>query len=263
MRSAVILMVLAASAWLAAERPTDKDIKELLERVHHERDRFEDQLDGTLKREILRGPQGEVDVARFLDDLQENVGRLKDRFNDDYAASAECTTVLQHGSLIQRFMAAKPPNFKGASEWNRLAASLRELANAYGTTFPLSDGATARRMNDREVQRATEAVADAVEEFKREVDAALIAANAPEAARRAALDQVAALRTAARRLASRLGDGRPASGEARALLEQARALQTASSTWPLTATAKSAWTSARVPLETVVQGFGLGAVAYR
>ena len=116
----------------------------LIERIDNERDRFEDQLDGKIKSSIIRG-QGEVNVERFLDDLQENVDRLNERFKSDYAASAEVTTVLRQGSDIQRFMSKQPPDLDGASEWNRLASSLGELAKVYATTFPLPEGQQARR----------------------------------------------------------------------------------------------------------------------
>ena len=113
--------------------PADKDVKALLDRIDDERDRFEDQLDGKLKRSILRGPRGEVDVERYLDDLQDNIDRLKGRFKSDYAASAEVTAVLRQASDIHRFMATQPPDLDGASEWNRLSASFGTLATAYGT----------------------------------------------------------------------------------------------------------------------------------
>ena len=42
---------------------------------------FEDQKGhGKLKRSILRGPHGEVNVGEYLDDLQANVDKMKDRF---------------------------------------------------------------------------------------------------------------------------------------------------------------------------------------
>jgi len=50
------------------DRLNDKAIKELLDRIDNERDRFEDQLDGKVKRSIIRGPGGEVNVEKFLDD---------------------------------------------------------------------------------------------------------------------------------------------------------------------------------------------------
>src|SRR5262245_32700507 len=129
---AVMICVLAAMSPVSAERLNDRDVKALLERIDNERDRFEDQLDGKLKRSILRGPGGEVNVERYLDDLQQNVDRMNERFTSDYAASTEVTTVLRQASDIHRFMAKQAPNFDGASEWNRLESSLRELAAVYG-----------------------------------------------------------------------------------------------------------------------------------
>jgi hypothetical protein len=256
MRHTMLAVLLAAFPVQTAERPTDRDITQLIERVHQNRDRFEDQLDGKLKRNVLRGPTGEVDVERFLDDLQDNVNRLKDRFADDYAASAECTAVLQQGSQIHRFMLRQPPDLKGASEWNRLAASLSELAIAYGTAFPLPDGATGRRMNDREVKQAAEEVAEAADAFKSDVAASLKAKQVDEATLRAALAEVESLKTAARKLASRLDGGQPASGEARALIAQAAAVQSASGRWLSAAAARTAWMPVRRGLEKVAQGFG-------
>src|SRR4030095_17218202 len=127
---------LIAMPAVAADRPPDKDVKALIERIDNERDRFEDQLDEKIKSSICGGAGGEVDVAHFLDDTQENLPRLKDRFNSDYAASAEVTTVLRQCTDIQRFMSQQPPNLDGASEWNRLASSLGALAKGYATPVP-------------------------------------------------------------------------------------------------------------------------------
>ena len=160
---AVIVAALVAEPAVSADRLPDKDVKALLERINNERDRFEDQLDGKIKNSILRGASGEVNVERFLDDLQENVGRLKERFKSDYSASAEATTVLRQGTDIQRFMSKQPPAFDGASEWNRLASSLGELAKVYGTTFPLPEGQQARRLNDREVEKIASDLAKSAE----------------------------------------------------------------------------------------------------
>ena len=77
---AAVMAILFAAPAAAADRLTDKDVKQLLERIDDERDRFEDQLDGKLKRSIIRGPGGEVNVEKYLDDLQENVDKLKGRF---------------------------------------------------------------------------------------------------------------------------------------------------------------------------------------
>jgi len=98
---------------VSADRLPDSSVRTLIERIDNERDRFEDQLDGKIKSSVLGSG---VDVGRFLDDLQENVDRLKERFKSDYAANAEATTVLRQGTDIQRFMSQQRPDLDGASE---------------------------------------------------------------------------------------------------------------------------------------------------
>ena len=258
MRAAILLAVLMAAPAAAAERPNDKDVKQLLERIYQERDRFEDHLDGELKHGTLHGAKGDVDVNHYLDDLQENCNHLKDRFNSEYAASAEATTVLRQGSDIQRFMAAQPPNFNGASEWNRLVASLGELAAVYGTTFPLPEGASARRVNDRELKQTAEGVASAADRFKKELDSALKHdKSVDQATRERALKDVDEVKKAAKSLASRVGDGNPASGEAKALVDRVAAAEASSTARPLSAAAQTAWDSLRNGMATVTQSFGM------
>jgi hypothetical protein len=256
----VVAVVLAAAPTVLADRPTDKDVRALIDRINQERDRFEDQLDGKIKSSIIRGPNGEVHVERYLDDLQDNVGKLKERYKADYAASAEATTVLRQGSEIQRFMATQPPNFDGFSEWNRLASSLGELAVAYGTTMPLPEGMQARRMNDREVKTAAEAVAKSADRFKKDLDSSLKAdTTVPPATREAAVQAADALKKDASTLASTVGDGRPASGEAKALLERAAAIRTAASGRPLSPAPQAAWKEVESGLVQVALAFGVPA----
>jgi hypothetical protein len=252
--------ILVGAPVVSADRLSDKDVKALIERINHERDRFEDQLDGKVKRGILRGPGGEVNVERYLDDLQENVGKLKDRFSDQYAASAEATVVLRQGSDIQRYMATQPPNFDGASEWNRLAASLGELAAAYGTTLPLADGHQARRMNDREVRKVADDLAKSADRFKKDLDSSLKKdQTVDKAARETAVQAADDLKQDAKELASALGDGRPASGEAKALFSRAAQIRTATAGRTLSPAAQSAWAAIEGGLDKVAQGFGMPA----
>ena len=243
---------------VAGERLNDKDVKKLLEQVDNNRDRFEDQLDGKLKRSIVRGPAGEVDVEKYLDDLQENVDKLKDRFTPQYAASAEATTVLRQGSDIQRYMSTLPPSFDGASEWNRLAASLNELAAVYGTSFPLPEGQQARRLNDGEVQKTAEQIAKNADAYKKELDSSLKKDKTiDKATRESAIKDAAGVKDDAKRVASLVGDGKPASGEARALLQHATAVQSASSGRALSPEAQTAWGAVQADLAKVSQAFGI------
>ena len=258
---AVMIAALVAMPALFADRLPGKDVKALLERIHNERDRFEDQLDGKIKSSVIRG-EGEVHVGRFLDDLQENVDRLKSRFNEDYAASAEVTTVLRQGGDIQRFMSKQPPDLDGASEWNRLASSLGELAKIYATTFPLPEGQQARRLSDHEVENVASELAKSADLFKKDLESALkIDTTIAQPTKDAAVEEVNGLKEDAEKLASTVEDGRPASGEAKAVLDRAARIRgaAASSGRALSPEAQTAWGSVESGLQKVAAAFDLPA----
>lgn len=262
-QAVIVLGLLVATALVhpvsaRAERLSDKDVKALMERIHQERDRFEDQLDGKLKRSIVRGPGGEVNVSRHLDDLQENVNKMKERYTGRYAASQEVTTVLQQGAGIERFMASQPPSMDGASEWNRLSASLGELASVYGTSFPMAEGQAARRLGDDEVKEAALLVAESADKFKKDLDNSLKKDKSIDAnARKAAVQQADDLKKDAKKLADVIGGGRPASGEARALAERAARIKGASASLPLSPAAQASWRSIEGGLGKITQAFSL------
>ncbi len=240
------------------DRLNDKAIKELLDRIDNERDRFEDQLDGKVKRSIIRGPGGEVNVEKFLDDLQENMDKLKGRFTPQYAASAEVTTVLRQGSGIQRYMSTLPPDFDGASEWNRLSASLVVLAAQYGTTMPLPEGQQARRLNDGEVKKTADDIAKNADAFKKELDSSLKKdTTVDKATREAAVKDVGGFKDEAKKLASLVGDGKPASGEAKALLQHAASIRSAAAGRSLPSGAQTAWGAVEGGLGKIAQAFGM------
>ena len=258
---AVIIAALVAMPVVSADRLPGKEVMALLDRIDNERDRFEDQLDGKIKNSIIQGA-GEVHVERFLDDLQENVDRLKSRFNSDYAASAEATTVLRQGSDIQRFMSKQPPDLDGASEWNRLASSLGELAKVYATKFPLPEGQQARRLSDSEVEKVASELAESADRFKKDLESALKTnTTIDQPTKDAAVKEVNSLKEDAEELASTVGDGRPASGEAKAVLDRAARIRgaAASSGRTLSPAAQTAWGPVESGLQKVAVAFDLPA----
>ena len=168
--------------------------------------------------------------------------------------------MLRQGADISRFIASKPPNFDGASEWTRLAASLSQLAAVYGTSMPMPDGQIARRVNDREVKVVTEQVAKDADHFKKELDASLKRDTSVDTAtREAATREVEDLKADAKRLGSLAGDGRPASGEAKALLDRAAAIRGTVGGRTLSPPARTAWAAIDTSLDTVALAFGLPA----
>ena len=177
-------------------RASDKQVKALVKSITSAEAKFEGALDSQFKRSILRGPGIEVKVGDYLTDPTEATKNLEKRFAGSHAASAEATEVLQRSSLMHGYV-RKNPSSKGANEWDAVAALLQQLATAYGSTFPLPEDAAIRRIGDREPAEPGKAG---------EKDLNFISKSSTT-------------------LASRIRSGKPASAEARQLMEAVARVQ--------------------------------------
>jgi hypothetical protein len=112
----------------------------------------------------------------------------------------------------------------------------------------------------REVQKAADELAKSADRFKKELDSSLKKDKAiDKATREAAVMEADSLKQDAKELASVVGDGRPASGEAKALLDRAARIREASSGRQVPPTARAAWSSIESGLTAIGQGFGMPA----
>jgi hypothetical protein len=250
--AAALMLAASAAAAQTGERLSDKEVKALLEEVDTGRDKFEGNLDGGFKGSTIRGPNGETKVAAALQDYQDSTQKLKQRFTTEYSASAEATTVLKQSMQIDAFMKSPSSPTKGRNEWDRQTVILRRLAEAYGTKFPVPDGATARRINDKEAADAAGAVATQAEEIKRAADADKTLAKPAKEALKTEMEAVV---KQAKALQSRLKDGKPASGDARALKEKIAALTAGGRQLP--PTVLTGVGALRAPLSKLDQAFGV------
>lgn len=256
-RAQTVLLASVLSLWMPVlaqagqERVSDKDVKTLIDQVDEGRDKFEGNLDGDFKGSTVRGPNGEVKVSGALQDYQDSTQKLKDRFTPDYAASAEAATVLRQSTAIDRYMQSSPSTMKGRSEWDRQSANIKRLAAVYGTTFPFADGATSRRMNDKETAATAEAIADAANRFKSDVDKDKTLLK-PE--KDAAKKDVELLIKQADAVKSRTNDGKPATNEMRQLASQVAKLQTFVGAHPIPTMTN--WQTVQTSLGKLQQAFG-------
>lgn len=257
---ALSVAVVATVATVAAAqtqyvRLSDPQVKELIGQVSQARDRFQGALDSQLKRSIFRSATGEVSVDNYLEDLKRNVDLVKNRLTPDYAASPEVLTLLRQGTEIHAYMQNQTGAFKGKSEWDAFAAILGTLATTYGTSFPLPQGASARRLSDKEVTLAADAVAKAADQFRNAATKAMKTAKADPAQIASIDNESKALVTAAKNLKSRVSGGKPATNEARLLLDQANKMKTVVPQAP--AEAAKVWDSVLSNLKVVSQAFSL------
>ena len=258
-RAQTILIAGALISWpvaafaQVAERPSDKEVKTLIEQVDQGRDKFEGNLDGQFKGSTLRGPAGETKVSGALQDYQDSTKKLQERFNADYSASAEAATVLKQSTKIDVFMQGSSAAMKGRSEWDRQVANLKRLAEVYGTTFPLPDGAAVRRMNDKETAAVAESIGTAAGRFKDDLGKA---STLPKPDREAVKKDIEAMVKQAETVKSRVNDGKPATAEVRQLVEQTAKVQAFVDAHPIPAAAPN-WQAAQTSLGKLQQAFGL------
>jgi hypothetical protein len=251
--AALAILPLAAAAQPAPSRLVDQDVKALIEQVSENRGKFQDALSDDQKHAKLRGPNGETDVEAFLKDYEDNINKLKDRFTDDYSASTELATVLRQAMSIDTYMHNSPPTAHGRSEWDREATSLKTLAGAYGTTFPTPDSAPVRRINDKEAAAAAQAIEDAADHFKDNVDKN---STVPQADRDQAKKDADALKKIAETVKSRTEDGKPATAEFSEMLTAVRTLQTFMDSHSMPTT-NADWTDVKNQMTKLRQAFGV------
>ena len=239
----------------AADRLTDRDLKQLVARIEQGRDRFEDALDDKVKHNVLRDAAGEVNVDKFLDDFQESIDRLEERLKPDYAASSEAGALLREATAIDRFFRGQPAGTKGESEWNRLATDFKTLAAAYGTDFPLADNAVVRRIGDGEVVAAVSEVARSADRVKKSLELDLKNdARVDQVTREGIVAEADELAKDAKTLRDRVKDGKPSSAEADQLFMRAARLQTFIEGHAVPASA-SAWPALKTGLQSIASAY--------
>lgn len=253
--SALLLLAGPDAATAQSARLSDDGVESLIETVQDDIKEFEGKLDRDVRKGKVRGPTAEVDVDTYLDDFEENLERLGDRFKKDYSASAEALTVLNQAAGIQRFIDSQSPTLKGRSEWDVAKASLNRLAEAYGTTFPLPANASARRINDAELQQAADAIVKHSQAFRKSLKDAYTSEE--KAALQTAEDSVDAVGDAAKQLKSRIDSEKPATGEAANLAQTVAAVETGVAGRKLSASATEAWNELSKAMNKIEQEFRL------
>jgi hypothetical protein len=243
------------SALAQSARPSDSQVEKLIEQTQKAEADFDRALDSKLKQAIVRSPSGEVMVNIFLADFKTDIERMKERFDPKYAASAELVMIMRRAEGLDKFIDSQPASLKGRSEWDTFTASLNELAGAYGAAFPLQAGSPPRRMNDLEIQQASEAAVTHGQALRKQLPE--VYGKEDKDSIKAAEGHIDAMTKAAKGLKARVDDGKPASGEAVVFVEAANKVQAALGERPLTANAKTANDGIKASLSKVEQAFAM------
>ncbi len=257
--AAVVTLALALPTAAAAqyERLSDKELKSLMDTIDDHRHAFEGALDSDLKHSVMRNATSEVDVSKYLDDFQKNINTMKDRFKPGYSASTEAQVVLHQASDIDAFMKQQGNAMKGASEWNTLAADFTRLAASYGAPFPLPQGAPVRRVGDKELTAAADTLTKQADGLKKAIDHGTKGLSDADKAEAKNVEKEAdALKQDAKNFKDRIDDGKPASAEAKGLVDRINRIDSFVSGHSMGAAASSL-AGIKSTMSAIAQSFGL------
>ena len=239
----------------AATRLTDREVRDLFDRIEHNRSEFEAALDDDLKNSIIKTMPGQVNTNEFFDDFEDQVERTRERFESDYSSSSEVLALLQYASRLAAWASAQPAGFRGSQEWGVLATDLRRLAAAYNVSLPLPAGATARRLNDEELEEAAANLEKLIAEFRAAYGSAAVGTSGiPPEKRESMMQQVDTLTSHAKALNAALANEQKGEAEADALIKHAGLIIQAVSNASLKQ-ATAAWGSLRNELAKVAWGY--------
>ena len=257
---AALLVAYCSATSSAAQEPaarmSDKAVKQLVDDIEDQQKRFARALDSSFRRSVLRGPGGEIEVEGYLDDFNEDINRFSDRFDGNYSASAEVKDLLIRADMMNAYIHANP-SVKGANEWDVLESSLQQLAAVYGTTFPLPDDPVIRRIGDGELEDAASATSKFAGHFRgtvRKETRRLDGLDDPSAKLE---DEISSLEDVSKALASRIRKDKPASAEARQLLDTVGKIEALLATPGMPSTLKTAWATSEKDVEKIAQAFRL------
>src|ERR1044072_3498130 len=93
-----------ASAQNTFERSTDKQVTKLVDSRAKNFKEYRGNLDKDFRKSVIRTPTGEVDVERYLDDLETATKTLGDRFTEKDAASSEVADLLEKDAPADTYM---------------------------------------------------------------------------------------------------------------------------------------------------------------
>lgn len=208
-------LVAGVPASAQSRRLKDDDVKKLMEEVKKDVERFEDSVDSQFRKATIQGAAAEVSIEGYLKDLKRSAEVMRDRFKEDYSAGSEVLSFLRQASAIEKRSARGGGLFGAEKEWPRLRGTLSRLSQVYGVDWSSSpESWTARRMNDRELERAIEAYATSSKAFKKSLESVLEhATGIGKDERKTVLSAVDRLGSTANDLKDAAGGGEDASGE--------------------------------------------------
>lgn len=170
----VALFWFLAGVDVVAQEPfrlSDKDVKQLSERIKKGTENFSKKLQQGLKKGEIPGAQEAVrnagDMVTAARRLEESVGRKR-------SANADVEDLLRRAGFMDEFMKAHPLVTQADPEWSAVRASLQQLARGFALEWPGgSADQRASRLDDAGLKNVFDRAARNAERFRKSLDSEL------------------------------------------------------------------------------------------
>lgn len=219
-------MPLALGAPLRAERPYDGEAGRIIDEAHRQLDDFTDEMtSGAPGSEVSYGDGVSSDIPDFVATLKAAARDLKERFDYKDAASDAALLFLQRAKVAERFVERHPFLARPDGEWAKYLPRLRALAGVYHVDWDAEPETwRASRWTDLELGRKIDVLDRELRALGKGLDGAAKAAGQETASRQILRSGVEGVRSVAKSLGKKFGDGQPVGGLVPELFEGARAL---------------------------------------
>ena len=114
---------------------TTTQLKDVLERLETNTDRFSRSLDAALDRSRLNGTNLEDQANALVDELDFATDRLKDRADDNIVNTFDVNEVLRRGMYLDMFMQRHDFSSAAERDWLLLRSDLDRLARIHSVTW--------------------------------------------------------------------------------------------------------------------------------
>lgn len=138
----IIATAVAMSAQVMPYRVTDRQVRELINKIETETNHFRSDAQQDIDRSIWNGTRAEDSMDRLLNGFETATDRLRDNFNGRRSSASDVQEVLNRAAAVDRLM--RNNNFSGHVErgWTEIRTDLDTLAGFYTVRYDWTGNGT-------------------------------------------------------------------------------------------------------------------------
>lgn len=236
----------------APYRVSDRQLRELVNRIDTHRGAFHASFSQALDRSRVKGNLADGEIDRSESAFEQAADLLRDRLNDARADRSDAASLLRCASSIDRFMTRNQLDKPAQSDWETLRLDMDDLARAYGMAWRPSAASqnVADRVDDRHVDLLLKQIREKADRFDRSLEGAFDRGRIDEVEGKDAIHlAVRDFKQAADRLRDRLKGRQADIADVEEVLRRGAVIDGIMQRHQLTARAEQNWLSLRGDLD--------------